>query len=136
VAKRAGRKSVDRTRSGDFHRVAQHFREAAEISIEFEYWTAAGVLIVHAAIAYTDAVCIKLSGQKTAGENHEDAVALADELVAGGEEKKKAMGQLRRIIEEKTKVSYLGEVYGPRETREMWKRLERFRMWAERILNR
>jgi hypothetical protein len=136
MVRRTGRKSIDRARFRQFQRVAGHFREAAEASIELEYWTAAGVLIVHSAIAFADALCIKLSGQKSAGENHEDAVALVDEVVARNDEKQKAVGQLRRIIEEKTKVSYLGELYGPKEVKEMWKRLERFADWAEGILNR
>jgi hypothetical protein len=136
VAKRQGRKAVERMRHREYRRVAEHFYEAAEASIEFEYWTAAGVLIVHAAIAFADAVCIKLSGQKSVGENHEDAIALLDEVVAGSEEKAKAMNQLRRIIEEKTRVSYLGDLYGPTETRELWKRLQRFRSWAMGILER
>jgi hypothetical protein len=104
--------------------------------MELEYWTAAGVLIVHAAIAYADALSIKLSGQKSAGEDHEDAVTLIDEVVEGGEEKTRAVNQLRRIIEEKTRVSYIGDLYGPSETRELWKRLERFREWARSILGR
>lgn len=104
--------------------------------MELGYWTAAGVLIVHSAIAYADALTIRLSGQKSAGEDHEDAVALIAEVVAGGEEKTKAVNQLRRIIEEKTRVSYLGDLYEPKETRELWKRLERFREWAKGILNR
>ncbi|MDP2886358.1 MAG: hypothetical protein Q8P51_15185 [Ignavibacteria bacterium] len=41
--------------------------------MELGYWTAAGVLIVHAAIAYADALCIRSAGEKSSGENHEDA---------------------------------------------------------------
>jgi hypothetical protein len=104
--------------------------------LELEYWTAAGLLIVHSAIAYTDALCIQQSGQKSSGDNHEDAVALLDEVVAGGEEKTKAINQLRRIIEEKTKVSYLGDLYSSAQAEELWKRLKRYRDWAVAILNR
>jgi hypothetical protein len=46
------------------------------------------------------------------------------------------MNQLRRIIEEKTRVSYLGELYSPAATRDTWKRLERFSEWALKILTR
>ena len=136
MAKRRARKSVHRGRLREYQNVAHHFYDAARTSIGFEYWTAAGVLVVHSAIVYADALCIQQSGQKSAGENHEDAVSLLEESIAGGEEKSKAVNQFRRIIEEKTKVSYLGDLYSPQQTKELFKRLERFRTWAESILNR
>lgn len=136
MAKRRGRKNVNRAQFIKYQKTAEHFYDAAKNSIELEDWTAACVLIVHSAIAYTDALCIKLSGQKSIGENHEDAITLVDDISAGGEEKVKAINQLKRIIEEKTKVSYLGELYTFSQTKEMWKRLERFREWAISILNR
>ena len=136
MTKRTYRKTVDRLRYRDYKKVADHFYEAAIIAMEYYYWTAAGVLIVHSAIAYADAIAIKLSGQKSSGENHEDSVALVDENVADGEKKKSAINQLRRIITEKTKVSYAGDLYGEPLIRDLRKRLERFRSWALRILER
>jgi len=136
MAERRGRKSIARQRFREYHKVADHFYEAAKDSMKLDYWTAAGVLIVHSAIAYTDALCIKLSGVKSVGENHEDSVTLVESVVAESEGKSKAINQLRRIIEEKTKVSYLGELYSASQTKGMWKRLERFRKWAKEILLR
>lgn len=136
MAERRGRKSVPRHRFKEYQNVADHFYEAAKDSIELEYYTAAGVLIVHSAIAYTDALCIRLSGVKSVGENHDDAITLVESAVAESEEKAKAINQLRRIIEEKTKVSYLGELYSSTQTKEIWKRLERFRKWALEVLMR
>jgi len=136
MAKGRARKSVPRRRFREYQNVAEHFYQAAKDSMELEYWTAAGVLIVHSAIAFADALSIKLSGVKSAGENHEDAVVLVENAVAEGEGKTKALNQLRRIIEEKTKVSYLGELYTASQTKEMWKRLERFRNWTIIILTR
>jgi hypothetical protein len=63
-------------------------------------------------------------------------VVLLEEHVAGGDEKTKALNQLRYIIEEKTRVSYLGEILTPSTIKELWKRLERFREWAVSILSR
>lgn len=136
MAKRRGRKAVERSRYREYMSVAEHFYSAAKDSMELEYWTAAGLLIVHSAIAFADALCIKLSGQKSVGENHEETISLLETVAAGDEEKSKALGQLRRLIEEKTKVSYLGELYSPAAAKEMWKRLEGFREWAVRILTR
>ncbi|MCX6141913.1 MAG: HEPN domain-containing protein [Ignavibacteriales bacterium] len=136
MAQRSRRKAVPRNRALQYQKVAEHFYLAARDALRLEYWTAAGVLIVHSAIAYADALCVKQAGQKSSGENHEDAVALLEEVVAGGEEKDRAVNQLRRIIEEKTKVSYLGDLYTARQAQELWKRLERFHDWAVGVLNR
>jgi hypothetical protein len=67
---------------------------------------------------------------------HEDSVNLLEDTVAETNEKVKAINQLKRIIEEKTKVSYMGELYTSAQTRDMFKRLERFRNWANGILLR
>jgi HEPN domain-containing protein len=136
MTKQRGVKSIDRSKHREYQRVAEHFYDAAKDSIELEYWTAAAVLIVHSAIAYADALCIKLSGQRSTGDSHEHTVTLLEENIAGGEEKSKALNQLRYIIEEKTRVSYLGEMLPPSNTKELWKRLIRFREWALGILSR
>ena len=136
MTKQRGVKSVDRSRHREYQRVAEHFYDAAKDSLELGYWTAAAVLIVHSAIAYADALCIKLSGQKSAGENHEHTVTLLEENVAGGEDTSRALKQLRYIIEEKTRVSYLGEILTQAGTKELWKRLVRFREWALSLLTR
>jgi len=136
MAEKSKKKSIARYRFKDYQKVAEQFYQAANDSRMFEYYTAAGVLIVHAAIAYADALCIKLSGVKSAGDKHEDAITLVESCVADSGDKVKALNQLSRIIEEKTRVSYLGELYTSTQTEEMWKRLERFRKWALDILQR
>jgi hypothetical protein len=136
MTKRRGRKSLPRHRYKEFQSVADHFYNAAKDSMELDYWTAAGVLIVHSAIAYADSLCIKLAGVRSIGESHEDAVTLVENVVGETGEKSSAINQLRQIVEEKTKVSYLGELYSSSQTKEMWKRLERFRKWAKEILAR
>jgi hypothetical protein len=136
MAKRGRRSAVHRSKYREYQRVADHFFVAAKDSIDLEYWTAAGVLIVHSAIAYADALCIQKAGEKSSGENHEDALTLLDEVIAGDSEKSTAIGQLRRIIEEKTKVSYLGNLYSAKQCEDLWRKLSGFRKWSEDILNR
>ena len=62
VARRRGRVTVERGRYKEYMNVAQHFFDAAKDSMELDYPTAAGVLIVHSAVAYADALCIMLPG--------------------------------------------------------------------------
>jgi ADP-ribosylglycohydrolase len=113
VKKQRGIKNVDRHRFIDYQKVAVHFYQAAKDSLDLEYWTASGVLIIHSAIAFADAICIKLVGQRSASEDHEEAIALLNKTITESEEKNKALNQLRRLIEEKTKVSYLGGCIQP-----------------------
>lgn len=129
-------KTVPKQKFKDYSAVANHFFEAAELAMELGYWTAAGVLIVHSAIAFSDALCIKLSGVRSIGENHEYALVLLERVSAEIEGKSSALNQLKRIIEEKTKVSYLGELYSASQIKDMWKRLERFRKWALYVIER
>ena len=72
------RASVLRTKYHDYMKVADNFRSGAELAKEFEYWNAAGVLIIHAAIAYTDAITIKVGGVKSQGEDHKRASPKCD----------------------------------------------------------
>ena len=136
MTRRTGRKSVERSRYRDYERVADHFFEAARDAMELEYWTAAGVLIVHSAIAYSDALCIQQSGVRSAADDHEEAAALLEQALPPGDHISKAVQQLRRIIDEKTKVSYLGELYRRAQAHALWGRLDRFRRWAKRVLQR
>lgn len=53
MPKRRGQKAVDRTKFLNYQKVAEHFYNAAKDSLELEYWTASGVLIVHSAIAFS-----------------------------------------------------------------------------------
>lgn len=135
MKKQRGIKNVNQNRYIDYQKVAVHFYQAAKDSLDLGYWTACGVLIIHSAIAFADAICIKLVGQRSVSDDHEEAIALLDSVISGSEEKNKALNQLRRLIEEKTKVSYLGELYSASQTKEIYKRLERFKEWAEQVLN-
>jgi cobyrinic acid a,c-diamide synthase len=116
--------------------IAENFIQAAEVAKEFEYWNAAGVLIVHAAIALTDAVTVKVGGVKSVGEDHSLAGDLLQEVVAVDNEGKKAIGHLRLILEEKTLVSYSGRIYRHEDIRRMARHLERYRGWARQVLAR
>ena len=125
---------VHRTKVKDYQSVAESFYRGAELAREFEYWNASGVLIVHAAIALADAIAIKLAGVKSRGEDHHETIVLLEEVVAPGEEKKKALLHLRRIIDHKNAVSYSGELYEKKDIEQLWKQVARFREWAIDLL--
>ena len=59
------RVKVSKTQFTQYKRIADGFFEGAENEKELSNWNSAGVLIIHAAIAYTDAVTIKYGGVRT-----------------------------------------------------------------------
>ncbi len=132
--RKTNRVKVNREKSFDYASVADNFTKGAELAKEFGYWNAAGVLIVHAAIAYTDAITIKVAGVKSRGEDHTETTRLVEEVVALDEDGRKALNKLRRLIEEKNLVSYRGEIYRRDDIEKMWKLLERYKNWAVEII--
>jgi len=135
VVRKTIRKQVDKTKSNDYRKVAESFYGGADVAKEYEYWNAAGVLIVHSAIAYSDAVTIKFGGVKSHGEDHNQVVALLKELVVGSDENRKAFQHLEKIIAHKNSVSYSGDVYERKDVENLWKNFERFKKWAENLLS-
>lgn len=132
--RRQRRVSVPRYRKSDYARVAENFYRGAELAREFEYWNAAGVLIVHSAIAYTDAITIKFGGVKSKGEEHMAAENLLRQVVVLDEQGNRAVRHFERMIHEKNRVSYEGEVYMRKDIDTLWKYLDRYRTWATSML--
>lgn len=128
------RRSVSRSKSEDYFKVGENFYRGAEMAKEFEYWDAAGVLMIHAAIAYTDSVTIRIGGVKNSGEDHMGAMDLLREVVVLDETGNKAVKHLGRMIEQKNLVSYGGEIYTREDVEMLWKHLERYRAWASLML--
>ncbi|MDD5556499.1 MAG: hypothetical protein PHN82_04515 [bacterium] len=130
----ARRKKVERTAWSEYRRLARAFREAASLAMEFEYWNAAGVLIVHSAIAVTDAICIRIGGVKSAGDDHYQAGNLVGEVVALDREGTRALDHYFAIIQEKSIVSYGGKTYRQHEIAGLMRHLDRYQQWADRML--
>lgn len=126
--------NVAKQKAGGYKSVADNFFNGAEVAYEYEYYNAAGVLIVHAAIAYSDAITVKFQGIKSKGEDHHEAIILLQKVVGNLPEHKKAFTQLNKIIEHKNRVSYGGDLYEKKDVDEMRKLIERFKSWADKIL--
>ncbi len=127
------RRQVERSRWRQFHAVADNFAQAARLATAYEYWNAAGVLLVHAAIALTDALTVKVGGAKSVGEDPMEAANLLEDVLAVDAEGKKAIGHLRALLEEKNLVSYSGEIYRREDIRPMARHLERYQAWIGRF---
>lgn len=134
MTSRSPRKKIDSTRYIDFKEVAKNFYEGAKIASEYSYYNAAGVLIVHSAIAYSDSISIKNGGVKIQGDNHYEIISLLDDLISHSTDKKKALNQLKIIIDHKNKVSYSGDVYHKKDIDALWKHFERYKVWVDELL--
>ncbi len=134
MTSRSPRKKIDSSRYIGFKEVAKNFYEGAKVASEYSYYNAAGVLIVHSAIAYSDAISIKNGEVKIQGDNHYEIISLLDDLISHSADKKKALTQLKNIIDHKNKVSYSGDVYHKKDIDQLWKHFERYKTWVDVLL--
>jgi len=127
-------KKVDRSKYLDFKNVADNFKEAAEIANEFGYFNAAGVLIIHSAIALADAITIKFSSKKMKGESHYDVIALLQSELPDHIKNSNAVQHFSKLIDHKNLVSYSGDIYYKKDIDKLFKSFNRFSNWAKKIL--
>jgi hypothetical protein len=123
---------VSKTQFSQYKKVADGFFNGAMNEKELSNWNSAGVLIIHSAIGYADAVSIKYGGVRSKGEDHLDVVRLLDSLLPQSEAKRSALNQLERLIAHKTSVSYSGETYDSKDIEKLFKHLERFKSWVDK----
>ncbi|MGD1007684.1 MAG: HEPN domain-containing protein [Ignavibacteriaceae bacterium] len=127
---KSSRIKIDKSLSANFIQVSKNFSEGAKIAFEYEYFNAAGVLIVHSAIALADALTIKLGGVKCKGENHNEILGMLKDLSPDSSQRNNALNQLESIIAHKNAVSYSGSIYDKKDIEKLLKHLERFTNWA------
>jgi hypothetical protein len=120
----------------DFIKVAENFEDGAELAFEFGYFNAAGVLIVHSAIALADSITIKYSSSKIKGDSHYDVIALLKNVLPQKLKNDSAIDHLKRIIDQKNLVSYSGDIYHKSDITKLHKHFLRFSNWANSVLER
>ncbi len=134
MVRRGTRKRVDRTDWTGFLAAAEeNYASASAIQTSKKY-RAAGILLVHAAIALTDALTIRLGGVKSTGEHHQEALDLVRELLPNAAGLGAALRHLEAIIHEKNRVSYTGDAFTSGDIVRMRTHYERFALWAKEHL--
>ena len=134
MVKKVSRKRYDATDASRFISVSKNFIFGADVAIEHEYYNAAGLLIIHAAIALADAVTIRFASAKCTGDNHYEIINLLKEAVPNNEKKSKAITHFEKLIDHKNAVSYQGELYRFEDIKLLRKHFERFNYWVESLL--
>ena len=128
-------KIVDSHKYKNFLNVAKNFFSGSELAFEFEYWNAAGLLVIHAAIALADSVTIKKSSKKSSSENHYDIIPLLVDITPPHKSKNNAIDCLKKLIEHKNIVSYSGDIYQKKDIEKLIKYYKKFELWAKTIFD-
>ncbi len=134
MVRQSYRVKVERNRASNYFKIALSFEEASRIAYEFDYYNAAGVLIVHAAIALADPITIKTGATKCKGENHYEVINLIREKVNDDSARNNAIKHLEALISHKSLVSYTGDIYKRTDIDKLFKKYDRFSLWAKQLL--
>jgi hypothetical protein len=78
-------------------------------------------LCVHAGIAASDVICCKALGHFVQGDDHQQAVAEISKVVPGGKE---LGGDLRALLQMKTRAGYAAPPVSADERKRAWRRAE------------
>lgn len=98
------------------------------------YSAAVGVLAVHCAISYNDAVQIKLTGKRTKSQDHRRAVRGTEAACRSASVESRGIGHLERLLSAKTDISYGDARVDKRRIEYLYQAARAFRAWAESIL--
>ncbi len=134
MVRKATRKRVERSDWAGFLAAAEeNYASACAVQASRKY-RAAGILLVHAAIALTDALTVRAGGVKSTGEHHLEAVDLVRDLLPNATGLGPALRHLEAIIHEKNRVSYTGDPFTATDIARTRSHYERFAQWVKEQL--
>jgi hypothetical protein len=129
-------KKEPRSRAAGYQSVARSLMETArglDTIAEARYGNGLGIVSVHAAIAYTDALTIAFRGVKSVDGDHSRAAEVLVHAL-GQRADEGQVRRLKRVLNAKSHVSYNGAYYTLSEGRELFKDVSRYGSWAEEML--
>jgi hypothetical protein len=109
---------------------AQEFADAAASDLEADRRIAATSLAIHAGINAADAVCGARLGQRAAGNDHDQVLALLRQAGPDGAEVER---ELRRLLPLKTKAEYEPDDIAPSVASKAVERAQRCASVANRV---
>lgn len=134
MVRKVTRKRVERSDWPGFLAAAEEIYATACAVQASQKYRAAGILLVHAAIALTDALGVRAGGMKSTGEHHQEAVDFVREFLPNAAGLDRSLRHLEAIIHEKNRVSYTGDPYTANDIARMRTHCERFAHWAKEQL--
>jgi hypothetical protein len=128
-------KKVDRPQAATYLAKARRFRADAEAMAKAGDMfspNGVGVLCIHAAIAFADALCIRAVGEKSTSGQHTDAVHLLENtLRIATDADRTAIRAIRVLLLRKDEISYTTTLLKQADSAQMVARLATFADWAE-----
>ena len=129
-------KQEERSRATSYQAIARSLLDTArglDTIAEPRYGNGLGIISVHAAIAYTDALTIAYRGLKSVDGDHSRAAEVLVHAL-GQRADQTQVRRLRRVLNAKSEVSYGGMYYTLDEGRELFADVTRYGSWAEEML--
>jgi hypothetical protein len=119
-----------------YYRRAEQFADAMKLCQDdlSAYASAAGLLAVHSAIAYSDALLIRLTGTRPHGKNHRDAVPALKRACTGAKIAPDGIKHLEKLLSVKADISYGDKQVDDERGAALCSKAERFQTWAKEIL--
>ncbi|MBA3968863.1 MAG: hypothetical protein H0X52_02045 [Gemmatimonadetes bacterium] len=130
-------KAVDRSQAEKYRRVGVSLLASARalesIAVTGDpYGNAIGVVAVHAAIAYNDALTVAFRGIKSTEGDHRKAADVLQQAL-GHRAAAEQVNGLRSILALKDRISYAGQYYTLHEAQQLLRSAETFAEWAEAL---
>ncbi len=110
---------------------ARQYRRQLDRSLIAQDWEAVGLIAVHLAIASADAVTVEKLGTVWSGQDHIGSVELLGQIQLEGVGP--VVGQLRSILESKSRIEYGAEALTPARASELAKMSIRVFEWFETL---
>lgn len=129
-------RSVRKELYGNYLDKARESLEAAKESLSARRWNAATINAVHCGISATDAITVFMIGVRHAGERHEDAITLLQNLSLPNETLSTKGRQLVRLLSIKNTAEYEERLIREKEATEAVRDAERYLMWVETLLKK
>lgn len=103
---------------------------------ETYYPSAAALLAVHSAIAYNDAVVMKLTGERSKTQDHSQAIAALKRACERAKIEPLGIAHLSRLLGAKSDISYGDRHVHNQLADALCLAADRFEAWAERVILR
>jgi hypothetical protein len=100
------------------------------------YAAAVGLLAVHSAISFSDAVLISLTGKRPHTQDHKQALAAITKACRKANIRTNGVKHLVKLVGAKTDVSYGEKAVDDERIEFLFVSAGRFQAWAERLLKR
>ena len=127
---------MDEIKAGVHHGRASQLANAMELCHEDmgAYASAVGLLAVHSAISFGDAILISLTGKRSQTQDHSQAVSAITKACTKAKLRTDGVRHLSKLLGAKTDIAYGDKAVEDERIEFLYVAAGRFQAWAERLL--